>query len=395
MPSKIKDVRAKLYTWKGPVEKIHDNFCNSAADLLNKENISADGMSTFKFLSWLVVEVETSDGHIGLGNAALSPKPCKSVVDNYLKPAIIGEDIWDYEHIWQKMYRQTLAWGRKGVGMTAISAVDIAIWDALGKVAKKPVYNLLGGKTKAKLPCYASKLYNQPLDELAKEAKEYLDQGFKAMKLRFGWGPKDGASGMNKNIELIKTVRSVVGDDIDLMADVYMGWTFEYAKRMMRLVDNENLRWLEEPVIADDIDGYAELRASCRTPISGGEHEYTLYGFRQLLEKRAVDVVQFDTNRVGGITQAHKICALAEAFQIPVIPHAGQVHNFHISMSSINAPIVEYFPFWPVEIGNELFWYIFDGEPQAKNGFIELDENKPGLGIELSNKYLDSFEITE
>ena len=395
MPSKIKDVRAKLYTWKGPVEKIHDNFCNSAADLLNKENISADGMSTFKFLSWLVVEVETSDGHIGLGNAALSPKPCKSVVDNYLKPAIIGEDIWDYEHIWQKMYRQTLAWGRKGVGMTAISAVDIAIWDALGKAAKKPVYNLLGGKTKAKLPCYASKLYNQPLDELAKEAKEYLDQGFKAMKLRFGWGPKDGASGMNKNIELIKTVRSVVGDDIDLMADVYMGWTFEYAKRMMRLVDNENLRWLEEPVIADDIDGYAELRASCRTPISGGEHEYTLYGFRQLLEKRAVDVVQFDTNRVGGITQAHKICALAEAFQIPVIPHAGQVHNFHISMSSINAPIVEYFPFWPVEIGNELFWYIFDGEPQAKNGFIELDENKFGLGIELSNKYLDNFEITE
>ena len=395
MSSKIKDVRAKLYTWKGPIQAIHDNFCTSAADLLNKENISADGMSTFKFLSWLVVEVETEDGHIGLGNAALSPKPCKSVVDNYLKPAIIGENIWNYEHIWQKMYRQTLAWGRKGVGMTAISAVDIAIWDALGKATKKPVYSLLGGKTKDKLPCYASKLYSQPLDTLAQEAKEYLDQGFKAMKLRFGWGPKDGAEGMNKNIELIKTVRSVVGDNIDLMADVYMGWTFEYAKRMMRLIDNENLRWLEEPVIADDIDGYAELRASCRTPISGGEHEYTLYGFRQLLEKRAVDVVQFDTNRVGGITQAHKICALAEAFQIPVIPHAGQVHNFHISMSSINAPIVEYFPFWPVEIGNELFWYIFDGEPQAKNGFIELDENKFGLGIELSNKYLDNFEITE
>ena len=163
MSSKIKDVRAKLYTWKGPIQKIHDNFCTSAADLLNKENISADGMSTFKFLSWLVVEVETEDGHIGLGNAALSPKPCKSVVDNYLKPAIIGESIWDYEHIWQKMYRQTLAWGRKGVGMTAISAVDIAIWDALGKAAKQPVYSLLGGKTKDKLPCYASKLYSHCL----------------------------------------------------------------------------------------------------------------------------------------------------------------------------------------------------------------------------------------
>ena len=395
MESKITDVRAKLYTWKGPIQKIHDNFCTSAADLLNKENISSDGMATFKFLSWLVVEVETSDGHIGIGNAALSPKPCKSVVDNYLKAAVIGENIWDYEHIWQKMYRQTLAWGRKGVGMTAISAVDIAIWDAIGKAANQPVYRLLGGKTKSKLPCYASKLYSQPLDTLAKEAKLYLDQGFKAMKLRFGWGPKDGAEGMNKNLALVQTVRKVVGNDIDIMADVYMGWTFEYAKRMLRLLDNENMRWVEEPVIADDIDGYAELRAGCKTPISGGEHEYTIYGFRQLLEKRAVDVVQFDTNRVGGITQAHKICALAEAFQVPIIPHAGQMHNYHISMSSLNAPIVEYFPFWPVEIGNELFWYIFEGEPQAKNGFIELDDKKPGLGIQLSKKYINNFSIEE
>ena len=314
-------------------------------DLLYTPSGSKDTMSSFKFLSWLVVEIETSDGIIGIGNAALSPRPCKSVIDNYLKNIIIGESIWDYEYLWQKMYRQTLAWGRKGIGMTAISAVDIAIWDAMGKAVDQPVFKLLGGKTKEKLPCYASKLYSQPLDTLAKEAQHYLDQGFKAMKLRLGWGPNDGAEGMHKNIELIKTVRSVVGENVDLMADVYMGWTFEYAKRMLRLIDNQNLRWLEEPVIADDVDGYAELRASCRTPISGGEHEYTLYGFRQLLEKRAVDVIQFDTNRVGGITQAHKICALAEAFQIPVIPHAGQVHNFHISMSSLNAPIVEYFPF--------------------------------------------------
>ena len=293
--SKIVSVKAKVYKWTGPVQKIHENFCTNAADIVNQENISNDRWTTYKFHSWLVVEVETSDGFIGLGNAALSPEPCKSVVDTYLAPAIIGESIWDYEHIWQKMYRQTLAWGRKGVGMTAISAVDIAIWDALGKSAKQPVFKLLGGKTKSKLPCYASKLYSQPLDSLAKEAKDYVDQGFKAMKLRLGWGPTDGAEGMHKNIELIKTVRSVVGDNVDLMADVYMGWTFEYAKRMMRLIDNENLRWLEEPVIADDIDGYADLKASCRTPISGGEHEYTLFGFRQLLEKKAIDVVQFDT----------------------------------------------------------------------------------------------------
>ena len=391
----INDIRVKVYTWKGKIQKIHPNFCTSAADLIYVSDASKDSMSSFKFLSWLVVEIETSDGIVGIGNAALTPRPCKSVIDHYLKQAIIGESIWDYEYLWQKMYRQTLAWGRKGIGMTAISAIDIAIWDAMGKAVKQPVFKLLGGKTKEKLPCYASKLYSQPLDTLAKEAKLYLDQGFKAMKLRFGWGPRDGAEGMNKNLTLVQTVRKVVGNDIDIMADAYMGWTFEYAKRMLRLLEEENLRWVEEPVIADDIDGYAELRNCCKTPLSGGEHEYTLYGFRQLLEKRAVDVVQFDTNRVGGITQAHKICALAEAFHIPVIPHAGQMHNFHISMSSLNAPIVEYFPFWPVEIGNELFWYIFEGEPEAKDGFIRLDDQKPGLGINLSEKYLDKFSIEE
>ena len=338
------------------------------------------------------VRIVTDNGIEGIGQSACwGYMEATDAVISSFKDYLIGQDPLKTEHHWQYLYR--MGPFRGSILSAAISAVDIAIWDALGKTTKQPVYRLLGGKTKEKLPCYASKLYSQPLDTLAKEAQDYLDQGFKAMKLRFGWGPKDGAEGMNKNIELIKTVRSVVGDNVDLMADVYMGWTFEYAKRMMRLIDNENLRWLEEPVIADDIDGYADLKASCRTPISGGEHEYTLFGFRQLLEKKAVDVVQFDTNRVGGITQAHKICALAEAFQIPVIPHAGQVHNFHISMSSINAPIVEYFPFWPVEIGNELFWYIFDGEPQAKNGFIELDDKKPGLGIELSQKYLKDFDI--
>ena len=150
--SKIVSVKAKVYKWTGPVQKIHENFCTNAADIVNQENISNDRWTTYKFHSWLVVEIETSDGLVGLGNAALSPEPCKSVVDNYLAPAIIGESIWDYEHIWQKMYRQTLAWGRKGVGMTAISAVDIAIWDALGKSAKQPVFKLLGGKTKSKLP---------------------------------------------------------------------------------------------------------------------------------------------------------------------------------------------------------------------------------------------------
>src|SRR6185437_554768 len=247
------------------------------------------------------------------------------------------------------------AFGRKGIGMVAISAVDIAIWDILGKAAGQPVFKLLGGRTKRRIPVYASKLYSQKLDDLAAEASLYKQQGYRAMKLRFGWGPLEGAAGMERNIELVKTVRDVIGYEIDLMADAYMGWNLDYARRMLPLLAPFRLRWLEEPVIPDDIGGYAALNAQGLVPIAGGEHEFTLYGFRQLLETRAVSYIQFDTNRVGGITQARKIAALAEAYSVPVIPHAGQMHNFHIVIASLNSPMAEYFPVTDVEIGNELF----------------------------------------
>ena len=215
------------------------------------------------------------------------------------------------------------------------------------------------------------------------------------MKLRFGWGPADGAAGMQRNLELVQTVREAVGDGIDVMADAYMGWTLDYAKRMLPLLERFHLRWLEEPVIPDDILGYAELKSHGRIPIAGGEHEFTLYGFRQLLEARAVDYIQFDTNRVGGITQARKIAALAEAHSVPVIPHAGQMHNYHLVMASLNSPMAEYFPVVDVEVGNELFWYVFQGEPRAQNGCIDLDNNTPGLGLTINESGLEQFEVIE
>src|SRR5262249_34663346 len=156
---------------------------------------------------------------------------------------------------------------------------------------------------------------------LAAEATKYKSQGFKAMKLRFGWGPVDGAEGMQRNVDLVRTVRETVGPGIDIMADAYMGWTLDYAKRMLPMLEPLNLRGVEEPVIPDDIHGYAELKEHGRIPISGGEHEFTIYGFRELLEARALDYIQFDTNRVGGISQARKISSMAEAYSVPVIPH--------------------------------------------------------------------------
>jgi L-alanine-DL-glutamate epimerase-like enolase superfamily enzyme len=291
------------------------------------------------------------------------------------------------------MYRRTMAFGRKGVAMTAISAVDIALWDLLGKDAKQPVYRLLGGRTKDKIPVYASRLYSMPLDELRIEAQRYKDEGYQSMKLRYGWGPLDGAAGMQKNVELVRAVREVIGDGVDLMTDAYMGWTLDYAKRMLPLLEPFNLRWLEEPVIPDDTRGYATLKAYGRVPIAGGEHEHTIFGFRELLEADAVDYIQFDTNRVGGISQARKICALAESFQVPVVPHAGQMHNYHVSMASLNCPISEFFPQVDVEVGNELFWYIFDGEPTPVNGYIQLDDTLPGLGLTVNEESLKRFKV--
>ncbi len=170
-----------------------------------------------------------------------------------------------------------------------------------------------------------------------------------------------------------------MGDGIDVMADAYMGWTLDYAKRMLPRLESFYLRWLKEPVIPDDTRGDKELKAYGRVPIAGGEHELPVFGFRDPLEANALDYIQFDTNRVGGISQARKISALAEAYQIPVVPDADQMHNYHVVMASLNSPMAEFFPKVDVEVGNELFWYIFNGEPVSVDGYIDLDERHSRL----------------
>lgn len=389
---KITEIRTRVVQWEGDTVPLPPHFCTNPMDLVSPM-LSPETMGTFTFHGWLIVEIFTDAGLVGIGNAALSPLVTKQMIDLYLAPLLTGQNPWDVEFLWQHMYRKTMAFGRKGVALVAISALDIALWDLMGKAAKQPVFRLLGGRTKANIPVYASRLYSIPLDELAQEAARYKAQGYKAMKLRFGWGPIDGAEGMARNVELIRTVRETVGDEIDIMADAYMGWSLDYAKRMMRLIEPFNLRWLEEAIIPDDINGYHELRRFGTTPIAAGEHEFTSYGFRQMIEAKALDYFQFDTNRVGGITAARKIQALAEAWSIPVVPHAGQMHNYHVVMASLNSPIAEYFPMVDVEVGNELFWYIFKGEPQAVDGHIDLDDDLPGLGLEIDEAALSRFKV--
>src|SRR5215469_7300977 len=221
---KITEIRTRTIQWKGRTVPLPPHFCTNPMDAISPMLTKAT-MSTFTFHGWLLVEIFTDDGLVGLGNAALSPMATKQVIDGYLKPLLLGADPWDIEFLWQHMYRKTMAFGRKGIGMVAISAVDIALWDLLGKSAKQPVFRLLGGRTKTRIPVYASRLYSVPLDELAAEAKRYKDEGYKAMKPLFGWGPTDGAEGMQRNLGFVRTVRETGGDGIDVMADAYMGWT--------------------------------------------------------------------------------------------------------------------------------------------------------------------------
>ena len=390
--TKIKEIRTKVYQWNGKTVPPKNNFCTNASDLLFEKS---DTMGSFRFHEWLICEVETDEGTIGIGNAALAPQLIKKTIDTYLAPLVVGEDPFDFSYIWEKMYRRTHAWGRRGLGMVAISAVDIALWDILGKLTNKPVFKLLGGRTKEKIPVYASKLYSQPIKNLQQEAENYKKQGFTMFKMRFGWGPKDGSEGMKKNIQLVEAVREVIGYDTDLMLECYMGWNLDYAKRMIPKLVKYNPRWLEEPVIADDVNGYKELNNMNAIPISGGEHEFNLFGFKQLLDLNALSYIQYDNNRVGGFTIAQKINALAEAYQVPVIPHAGQMHNYHLTMSNFNCPIAEYFPVNDVEVGNELFYYIFKGDPSPKDGYINLDDNTPGLGLSLTEEYKKDFNIIE
>ena len=389
--AKIISIKTRVWNWKGPTVPPQGNFCTNASDVLWEKG---DAMHSFRFHQWLTCEITTDDGSVGIGNAALAPSLVKKAIDDYYSPLVIGEDPFDYAYIWEKMYRRTHAWGRKGIGMVAISAIDIAIWDLMGKLSNKAVFKLLGGRTKEKIPVYYSKLYAGTIEDMQSEASEALKNGYTAFKSRFGYGPKDGMSGMRENLKRVAAVREVIGYDRDLMVEAYMGWNLDYTRRIIpKLVEYEP-RWLEEPVIADDVRSYAELNKG-PIPISGGEHEFSLLGCAQLLQEKAVSVLQYDTNRVGGITAAAKINAVAEAYQIPVIPHAGQMHNYHLTMSNFNCPISEYFPVFDVEVGNELFYYIFEGDPDAKDGFLDLDDNLPGLGISISDKYLEHFEIDE
>jgi len=367
-----------------------------------EEYRNADGSNPEARRKWMgpvgdvVVELETDAGITGVGHGTWATGAIATIIEETLSKLVVGEDPRRREQLWEKMYRATIPFGRRGAAIEAISAVDIALWDIAGKEAGKPVYELLGGPTTDEIPCYASNLHPVDHETLEREALDYVEKGFDTMKMRFLHGPEAGRRGMRENEELVATVRDAIGDDIELAADAYMGWSVRYAKKMVERLEPYDLAWIEEPVIPDDIEGYAEIRAASSIPISGGEHEFTRWGHERLLEEDAVDILQPDVHRVGGITELKKIADMAAVHDVPVVPHVGTNPTLHCIAASTNAPMAEYFPIpeWYREQQDKESTYsdaIYQHPPAPVDGAIPLPD-RPGAGMEPNEEALAHFE---
>lgn len=334
-------------------------------------------------LGGMIVELELEDGTTGVGISTGGEAAC-FIIERHLKRFLVGQSPRDVEVIWDQMWRASLPYGRKGLAIHAISAVDLALWDVLGKLRGEPVYALLGGKTKDKLPMYATTI--RP--DLAQ------DMGFHGAKLPLMYGPADGIEGLKKNVALMQDARASVGRDFRLMFDCYMSLTVPYAIDLAKALEPYDVYWLEECLPPDDYDGCAELRASVSSCLfTGGEHEYTRYGYRELIARKCFDILQPDLTWVGGMTEARRIVAMASAYDIPVIPHGSGIFAYHLQYAFTNCPMAEFLMMSPAaDEMAPIFGDIFIDEPLPQDGYLHLPD-KPGWGIELNRDGLNLRRI--
>ena len=333
------------------------------------------------------VEIETDAGVTGIGGPM--PEEQAYIVKTQLAPLLIGHDPLAIERLWDRMYRFQVH-GRKGTPMMAQSVVDCALWDLKGKWFDAPVYQLLGGPTRTEIPAYASALGYSLDPELVQERAAWMvDQGYRATKWFFRDGPTDGVAGIHRNMRLVRTLRETVGPDVDIMLDAWMSWDVPYAVQMAARMEEYAPRWLEEPVLPDKIEQYAEIRRNVRIPISGGEHEYTRWGLKQLMDAGACDVLQPDIYWAGGISEMMKITALASAYDLPVIPHGHSTPasaHFIAAWPEPTCPLLEYLIKW-----NEIHQFFLATPLKPVNGIVTLPTT-PGLGMELDEGKMETRE---
>jgi L-rhamnonate dehydratase len=341
------------------------------------------GPSAYEIKS-IFVRIDADDGTCGRGGPITEEQAF--IINKTMAPLLVGQDPLATEQLWDILYRYCVH-GRKGVEMMAVSALDCALWDLKGRHFGVPVYVLLGGPTRTFIPAYASALgYSLELDAVRARARELVSQGFRATKWFPRHGPADGVPGRKQNLALAATLREAVGPDVDLMIDAWMSWDVPYTLRMARDLDDIAPRWIEEPVMPDKPQSYAEItrRIGNTIAVSGAEHEYTRWGIHQLMRAGAMHVYQPDTYWAGGITEMTKIAALASAYDVQLIPHGHSVPanaNFSFAQSPALVPMVEYLVKWNILHQ----WFLKDpvhpvqgavGLPTAVGLGMDLDEDK-------------------
>ena len=311
------------------------------------------------------------------------------VILKQLRSFLIGRDALATELLLDQMIRLDRH-GRTGQFMTGVSPVNCALWDLAGKVLGQPVCRLLGGPTRETVPAYASMLgFSIEPDQAAAVASEYQEKGFTAQKWFFRYGPGDGKTGIAKNLAMAASVRDAVGDDYELMFDAFNGWTLPYATEMVRALEPIVPTWMEEPIPPERITELRKLREAARVPIATGEHVYTRWQVKELLVNEAVDVLQTDPDWTGGITELKKICALASAFEVPVVAHGHSLlPALHVaaSESPVTVPRVEF-----LIRGQEGKQFFHDPIYRPENGSMKVPD-LPGLGLVLDEDKIESRE---
>jgi L-alanine-DL-glutamate epimerase-like enolase superfamily enzyme len=349
----------------------------------------------------LFVLVRTSEGITGLGEVSpMNTKVLEAVVRYSLAPIVVGKNPLDIGRIWDEMLHATYKLGTAGSQPEAMAGIDIALWDILGKVAGLPVYELLGGKRKDKVRLYASignGAQNTVADQVRK-AHEAVSQGYSAVKMRMEWSSRASDVNPAKDWELVSTVRKELGDKLDLYYDANNGFSVATAIRIGRRFQDElNVLHFEEPLAQHDYAGYAEVCAALDMAVAAGEHEYTLWQFRDLIERAHVDVVQPDLVKAAGLSECVRIAHLAQAHGKVLVPHQtqqtiGHTASMHFLAAFDNSAHAQEYS-WVPERAAKL-WTLFKQDLSPKGGYATVPDG-PGLGLELDEAAMKSMLATD
>ncbi len=344
----------------------------------------------------VIVRVITDEGIVGVGEVDSSPWIVKAIIEarashtlcRGLKEIIVGEDPFQVSAIWEKMYNGSIYFGRRGAAIQAMSGIDLALWDIMGKALDQPVYRLLGACYLKEIRAYASSLFGETLKQTGSMAKSYVDQGFSAVK--FGWEPMGKDPGYD--VELVKTIRKAVGDDIDVMIDAGLVWDAKTALKMAKRFSDYDVYWLEEPLHPDDLDGYARLSQGTDMRIAAGEEESSRHSYLELMDRGKIDIVQVDVTRCGGITEAMRIAQLACDRHKPVVNHSFKsginiAASLHFLAAVPNSFIFEY-----CVSKSPLRQHLTKQTFNVKDGMVKVPE-EPGLGIELNEDIVNKYRV--